>query len=142
MAKASVRRSKKQKILQLCNTPIRFTDLKKKVRITDAGLAKNLKAFQTQGWLQKNQEGKYELTAAGRITLTYTQRTDTVQVNLKTSPILVENTTVNHLGLEGADGESLLSDIAQAIRLYLSKHSDKPILVTVEYSGPRVNTNV
>lgn len=58
------------------------------------------------------------------------------RVNFKTSPILVENVTVNHLGLEGDDGETLLSDIAQAIRRYLAKHSDKPILVMVQYSAP------
>jgi hypothetical protein len=45
MPKLSASRSRKEGILQLCKTPMRFTDLKEEVQITDRGLAKHLTPF-------------------------------------------------------------------------------------------------
>lgn len=134
MANVFVRISKKQKVIQLCAEPMRFRDLKREVGISDAGLTKNLKALQKLGWLQKNREGMYELTAAGRRILPQAKIVESIlTLNFKTSPVLAKNVTVNHQGLEGDDGETLLSDIAQATSRYTAKHSEKPITIMITY---------
>ena len=138
MANVLARISKKPKIIQLCVRPMQFRDLKREVGISDAGLTKNLKALQKLGWLQKNQEGMYELTAAGRKILPQAKIVESVlTLNFKTSPVLAKNVTVNHLGLEGDDGDTLLSDTAQAIRRYIAKHSDKPIILMIQHNPPK-----
>jgi hypothetical protein len=119
---------------------MRFRDLKREIGITDAGLTKNLKTLEKLGWLQKNQEGMYELTAAGRKIIPQAKIVESIlTLNFKTSPVLAKNVTVNHLGLEGDDGEILLSDTAQATRRYIAKHADKPITLMIQYS-PSIST--
>lgn len=119
---------------------MRFRDLKREIGITDAGLTKNLKTLEKLGWLQKNQEGMYELTAAGRKIIPQAKIVESIlTLNFKTSPVLAKNVTVNHLGLEGDDGEALLSDTAQATGRYIAKHADKPITLMIQYS-PSIST--
>ncbi len=114
---------------------MRFRDLKREVGISDAGLSKNLEALQKLGWLQKNQEGMYELTAAGRRILPQAKIVESVlTLNFKTSPILARNVTVNHQGLEDDYRDTLLSEIAQATSRYVAKHSHKPITLMIQYS--------
>lgn len=64
MANVFARISKNSKIIRLCEKPMRFTDLKKEVEISDAGLNKNLKALQKVGWIRRNmmEGGTYERT--------------------------------------------------------------------------------
>ena len=134
IANVFVRISKKQKIIQLCEEPMRFRHLKREVGISDSGLAKNLKALQKLGWLQKN-EDMYELTRAGRRILPQAKILESIlTLNFKTSPILARNVTVNHQGLEGDDRDMLLSEIAQATGRYVAKHSYKPITLLIQYS--------
>jgi DNA-binding HxlR family transcriptional regulator len=129
-----VRISKKQKIIQLCAEPMRFRHLRREVGISDAGLAKNLKALQKLGWLQKN-EDMYELTRAGRRILPQAKIVESIlTLNFKTSPVLAKNVTVSHQGLEGDDRDMLLSEIAQATGRYVAKHSYKPITLLIQYS--------
>lgn len=132
--------SKKQKVFQLCAEPMRFRDLKREVGISDAGLAKNLKALQKLGWIQKN-EDMYELTRAGRRILPQAKIVESIlTLNFKTSPVLAKNVTVNHQGLEGDDGQTLLSDIAQATSRYIAKHPDKPITLMIQHSPPEATS--
>lgn len=134
LANVFVRISKTQKIIQLCAEPIRFRHLKREVGISGAGLAKNLKALQKLGWLQKN-EDMYELTRAGRRILPQAKIVESIlTLNFKTSPVLAKNVTVNHQGLEGDDRDMLLSEIAQATTRYTAKHSYKPITLLIQYS--------
>lgn len=120
-------------MIRLCETPRSFTAIKKELGISDPGLTKQLKALQKLGWLQKRPEG-YELTRAGRRILPQAQRAEILSLDFKTSPILVKNVTVNHQGLEGDDGETLLSDIAQGIRRYIAKHSEMPLTLMIQYN--------
>lgn len=76
----------------------------------------------------------YVLTPAGRKILPQAQTAEILSLDFKTSPILVKNVTVNHQGLEGKDGETLLSDIAQATRRYIAKHSERPLTLMMQYS--------
>ena len=67
MTNVFIRPSKKPRVLQLCEQPVRFTDLTRKAGISDRGLSEILKEFQRRGWVQKVEQGMlYQLTPAGR----------------------------------------------------------------------------
>ena len=135
MANVFVHVSKKHKVILLCEKPMRFSDLTKDLGITETGLNKILKPLQEKGLLHKKMKrGGYELTQAGRKMLPQAQIAACLLLDFKTSPILAENVTVHHQGLEGDDGQTLLSDITQPITCYITKHSNKPITIMIQYS--------
>jgi DNA-binding HxlR family transcriptional regulator len=139
MANVFARISKNSKIIQLCEKPMRFTDLKKEVEISDAGLNKNLKALQKVGWIRRRlkEGGTYELTLAGRRVLPQAQRAETLSLDFKTAPKLLDNVVIHHIGLED-DGESLLREIAQAIEHYIpNKYSDETLTLIIQYKPYR-----
>ncbi len=79
--------SKIWKVLELCSTPKRFSELKKNLDITDEGLSKNLQSLIKQGLIRKTLEGLYEATDKGKEVVekednAETARRDTT-VNLK-----------------------------------------------------------
>jgi DNA-binding HxlR family transcriptional regulator len=135
MANVLARMSKKQKIIQLCEKPMHFRDLKREIGISDAGLAKNLNALRELGLLRKTSSSTYELTAAGRRIAPQAKMVEKIlTLNFKTSPVLAKDVTVNHQGLEGDDRDVLLSEIAQATTRYIVNHSDKPFSIMIQYS--------
>ena len=55
-----------RQILEMCSTPRRYTELKRKLELSDRGLYVKLKRFQRNGWLKKLPDGKYALTDEGK----------------------------------------------------------------------------
>ena len=55
-----------RQILEMCSTPRRYTELKRKLELSDRGLYVKLKRFQRNGWLKKLPDGKYVLTDEGK----------------------------------------------------------------------------
>jgi Mn-dependent DtxR family transcriptional regulator len=140
MANIFFRVSKSSKIIRLCEKPIRFTALKKEARISDAGLTKILTALRRRGWIRKRDDKMYQLTAAGRTILPQVQLAEILLLNfnhlISTTPKLLENVTISHLGLKGEDGESLLREIAQAMKRHLALPSNERIVLIVQYTPP------
>jgi Mn-dependent DtxR family transcriptional regulator len=135
MANVFVRISNKHKVILLCEKPMRFSQLTEELAITETGLNKILKPLQEKGWLHKKMKrGGYELTQAGRKMLPQAQIAASLLLDFRTSPILAKNVTVHHQGLEGDDAQTLLSDIAQPITRYITKHPNKPITLLIQYS--------
>lgn len=137
------RTSKRLKILEYCQSPIQFKDLKKKVGITDGGLAKALKAFAQQGWLQKvpgfppphpQVPRLWQLTTEGRKILSEAKRSRLSPVDFMRLPTKI---TINHLGVKGGDGDTMLWDIGQAVKRYVDRHVDKAFLITVQVGARR-----
>lgn len=141
MGNVLARISKKQKLIQLCEKPMSFTDLKREVDISDAGLSKDLKTLQKRGWLRKSSEGMYKLTSSGRKILPQVQRVESVLGKFKTSQTLVKYVTFSHQGLEGEDADLLEHEIAQAIERYIAKHPDKPITLMIQHNPPEATSN-
>lgn len=133
MANIFLRISKTQKVILLCRWPIRFIDLKRKARISDAGLTKVLKSLQRRGWLRKREDGMYELTQRGRRIVPEAKRAECARVNFKTARKLVQNVTIDYVGVESEDGLSLLRDIAQAIKRYVAQHPRETIILLIRY---------
>ncbi len=129
--------SKMPKVIQLCEEPQRFSDLKKPIGISDAGLTKHLKGLQKLGWIRKMEDGRYELTDSGRQILPHAQRAESVLANFKTAPRIHDNVVVQYLGVEGEDGEALLDRINKAVKGYLKKHPDKPFTVMALYRSKK-----
>jgi DNA-binding HxlR family transcriptional regulator len=130
-----VRMSKMHRIIELCEEPRRFSDLARLLKITDAGLTKNLKSLQKLGWLKKAEDGKYELTQSGRNMLPNARRASSVLENFKTAPQIHDNLMVNYFGLEEKNGKSLLSQINKILKEYLERHSDKDFTIMVLYKS-------
>jgi DNA-binding HxlR family transcriptional regulator len=139
MANVFVRMSKTNRIIELCEEPQRFSDLKRGVGISDAGLTKHLKTLQKLGWIQKMQNGKYSLTESGRHVLPSAQRAASVLVNYKTT-VKTRNVVIHHYGLEGKDGEKLVNRIGDTAREYLDNHPAKSFSVMLLYKSKAEKT--
>lgn len=125
--------SKMHRIVDLCEEPRRFSELKKMVGISDAGLNKDLKSLQKLGWLEKLEDGRYGLTKVGRDMLPNIRRASSVIGDFRTVSMPQGNPVINYMGLEDEDGRTLLQEMSDALRKYINKHSDRFFTIIVTY---------
>lgn len=135
MSNPFVRMSKMHKIIELCEEPKRFTELKRAIGISDPGLTKHLKSLQRLGWVRKMDDGRYGLTGSGREVLPTARRAALTLAEFKSTPMWVDGMNTTHFGVEGEDGIRLLSKVREAVMGYRKRHPDKAFVVSVIYKG-------
>lgn len=135
MSDLFVRMSKMHKIIELCEEPKKFTELKKAIGISDPGLTKHLKSLQKLGWVRKLDDGRYGLTASGREVLPTARRAAMTLAEFKATPMWIDGMNTTHYGVEGGDGVRLLAKVREAVMSYRKKHPEKGFVVSVIYKG-------
>jgi DNA-binding HxlR family transcriptional regulator len=131
------RMSKMHLIIQACEEPRRFTELKESIGLSDAGLTKHLNSLQKLGWLTKTGDGSYVLTDAGRRLVPTAQRAATVLDDFKRAPQRVEGVSIDYIGLEGREAKELLDAVSDSVQRLLGKHPAKHFGVMINFRPPR-----
>ncbi len=127
------------RIIVLCEEPKRYSELKKSLEISDAGLAKHLKSLQRLGWVKKRDDGWYELTAPGREILPQAQRAASTLEKFKVFPPWISGMTTHYYGVEGDDGRAMLDEVNRLTDAYRKKHPQKAFVLSVIYKGKSPN---
>ena len=127
------RMSKMHMVIQLCERPRRFGELKDALHISEAGLTKHLDAVQRLGWVEKADDGTYVLTAAGKRVLPTAQRASAALSEFKRAPIDVKGATIDYAGLQEKEARAFLRSVAIALGRYLADGQRRPFSVLVSY---------
>lgn len=130
-----VRMSKMHRIIVLCEEPKRYSELKRALEISDAGLAKHLKSLQKLGWIKKKDDGWYELTVSGRGILPQAQRVASALEKFKVFPPWINGMTTHYFGMQGDDGRAMLDKVNRLTNAYRKKHPQKAFVLSVIYKG-------
>ena len=127
------RMSKMHMLIQLCERPRRFGELKAALRISDAGLTKHLDSVQKLGWVKKAGDGSYSLTPAGRRVLPTAQRAAAALREFKRAATGVSGASIDYHGLRGPEADLFVRQLSAALRRYLRERPAAPFSVLISY---------
>ena len=128
--------SKTHMIIQLCERPRRFGELKAALRISDAGLTKHLDSVRKLGWVKKTKDGSYTLTPAGKRVLPTAQRAASMLREFKRVPTSGDGVSIDYHGLEGSNADTLLRQLSTTLGRFLARQPGHSFSVLINYRPP------